>query len=369
VKRLWVRLSVAFGSVVIAVLLILGLSSNEMQVFESAFAELSLTDEQADAVALLQDTGAFEELRRNTAGGVPVALIYISAVIGGAAIVAGVLMSRALTRPLVKLQEMAQAIGRNDLETRVEVRGSVEMVELAGALNQMAADLESAESLRQNLLADVAHELRTPMTVIQGNLRAILDDVYPLEKEEIARLYDQTRHLNRLIDDLRDLAQAEARRLPLHKIDVDLALLVNELEAMFRPIIESAAVEFRAELLGALPGIHADRDRIKQAVSNLLANALQHTPSSGTITLQAESMNDGVELRVRDTGNGIEAEHIDHVFDRFYRIDAARSRDDGGTGLGLAITKAIVEAHEGEISVASRGPEQGSTFTIRLPLA
>jgi signal transduction histidine kinase len=358
--------------VVIAVLVILGLSSNEMQgtdFFESALTSLALTDEQADAVALLREGGVFEEMRRNSAGGIPSALIYVGAVIGGAAIIAGVLMSRALTRPLVKLQEMAQAIGRNDLETRVAVRGSVEMVELAGALNQMAADLESAESLRQNLLADVAHELRTPLTVIQGNLRAILDDVYPLEKEEIARLYDQTRHLNRLIDDLRDLAQAEARRLPLHIVDVDVALFVNELEAMFRPIIESEDIAFRAELLGALPTIHADRDRLKQAVSNLLVNAIQHTPVAGTITLQSERMDDAVELRVLDTGDGIKPEHIDHVFDRFYRIDAARSRDDGGTGLGLAIAKAIVEAHGGNIEVVSAGETAGTMFTIRLPLS
>lgn len=369
-NRLWVRLSFAFGMVVVAVLLIIGISSDRAQdqsLFDVAISELDLSAQEEEAVQLLRDTGVFEHLRRSATGAFPAVVLYIAVVTGFAAIIAGVLMSRVLTRPLTELQEMARAIGDNDLSVRAEVHGSEEMVELARAMNQMATDLASAEALRQNLLADVAHELRTPLTVIQGNLRAILDDVYPLEKDEIARLYDQTRHLNRLIDDLRDLAHAEARRLPLNRVAVDVTLLINELEGMFRPIAIAQQIVFRAELLGALPTISADRDRLKQAVSNLLANALQHTPTGGTLTLQAEAVGVTLEIRVHDTGAGIAPQHIDHVFDRFYRIDDARSRDVGGTGLGLAIAKAIVEAHDGTMAVSSDGLERGSTFVISLP--
>lgn len=370
-NRLWVRLSGAFGTVVIAVLVIIAFSSGPAQSerFSQALNdESTLTAEQADALDLLVESGVFQQAMERAARGFPAVLLYVAAVTGIAAIVAGILLSRYLTRPLTRLQQATRAIGANDLSTRVDVSGSEEMVELGRAFNQMAADLESAESLRNNLLADVAHELRTPLTVIQGNLRAILDDVYPLDKGEIARLYDQTRHINRLVDDLRALAQAEARRLPLHRVDIDVAALVNEMEALFRPIAQANGVTFRAELLGALPPVSADADRIKQSVSNLLSNAIYHTPSGGAVTLQAEAANRTLELRVSDTGEGMAPEHLAHVFDRFYRVDSARSRERGATGLGLAITKAIVEAHDGTIRAESPGAGQGATFTIRLPL-
>ena len=299
-------------------------------------------------------------------------LAIISSVIG---IVFGVLMSRSLTAPLRRLAQAARAIGARNLSQRVEVSGSDEVKELARDFNEMAAALEQGETLRRNLVADVAHELHTPLSVLQGNLRAVLDDVYPLEKAEVARLYDQTRLLSRLVNDLRELAQAEAGRMPLNKHSTDLAHLVNSAVTMFSPIAEANGVTLSAQLPADLPPVQADSARMAQVLHNLLTNALRYTPSGGTISVSAGSENGAAGqprrlwLAVRDTGEGIPPEHLPHIFERFYRVDPARRRAAGGTGLGLAIVRAIVEAHGGEIVATSDGvPGHGSTFTVHLPL-
>ncbi len=239
----------------------------------------------------------------------------------------------------------------------------------------MAAALEQAETLRRNLVADVAHELRTPLSVLQGNLRAILDDVYPLNKTEVARLYDQTRLLSRLVNDLHELAQAEARQLLLNPQPTDLADLVHSTVTTFAPVAETRGVTLEAQVPPDLPSVLADSARLAQVLHNLLANALYHTSAGGTIWLRAGCDAAGTGqpahlwLAVQDSGEGIPPEHLPHVFERFYRADPARSRTTGGAGLGLAIVRAIVEAHGGQISAASDGmPGHGSTFTVRLPL-
>lgn len=304
-----------------------------------------------------------EAISRRTA---PKQLLFFLLIGAGNSIVVAVLLSRSLVKPLDELANAARDIGAQNLSRRVNMQGTDEIADVARAFNEMASRLEQAETLRRNLLADVAHELRTPVTVLQGNLRAILDDVYPLEKEEVARLYEQTLHLTRLIDDLRELAQAEAHQLPLNLSAVDVAKLVKETAVTFRPICESEGIMLRAELLGALPVIQADHARLRQSLNNLLENAIRHTPAGGVVTMQAEQLPGELQLRVVDTGEGIPVEHLEHVFDRFYRVDAARSREMGGSGLGLAIVQAITEAHGGRVTVESAGKGQGSRFTIHL---
>lgn len=302
-------------------------------------------------------------------------LLLVAAVGGVLGILFGVVASRSLTAPFNRLAEAARAVGARDLSHRVEVTGSDEVKEVARAFNDMAAALEEAETLRRNLVADVAHELRTPLSVLQGNLRAILDDVYSLDKSEIARLYDQTRLLGRLVNDLRDLARAEAGQLQLNLQATDLARLVQDTVATFGPVAEAEEVTLSVQIPADLPPVRADSARIAQVLHNLLANALRHTPAGGTISLRAghaevpEGGGAHLWLAVQDTGEGIPPEHLPHLFDRFYRADSARSRAAGGAGLGLAIVRAIVEAHGGQVSAASDGvPGQGSTFTVRLPL-
>jgi signal transduction histidine kinase len=240
--------------------------------------------------------------------------------------------------------------------------------EVAQAFNEMAAALEGAETLRRNLLADVAHELRTPLSVLQGNLRAILDDVYALDKAEVARLYDETRLLSRLVNDLHALAQAEAGQLALNRQPTQLAELVQSTATAFGAAADAKGVSLNWQIPADLPPVMADPARLTQVLHNLLDNALRHTPAGGSIALRAGCDDGDVWLAVQDSGEGISPQDLPHVFDRFYRADLARSRATGGAGLGLAIVRAIVEAHGGGVSAASPGePGQGSTFTLRLP--
>ena len=285
------------------------------------------------------------------------------------AIAFGMLVSSRLSAPLTHLVDGTQAIARRDLSFRVAERGSTEVQEVSASFNKMAAALEDAETLRRSMLNDIAHELRTPLTVLEGNLRAILDDVYPLEKAEIARLYDQTRHLNRLVDDLRLLAQAEARQLPLQRSSSDLVVLLEEVAELFSPLAGEKRIALDTSLPPSSVLAAVDQMRIDQTLQNLLTNALQHTPAGGDITLSLRVEEETAEITVADSGDGIASEDIAYVFERFYRVDKNRTRDTGGVGLGLAIAQAFVEAHDGKIEVASTGVGRGSTFTIRLPLA
>jgi two-component system OmpR family sensor kinase/two-component system sensor histidine kinase BaeS len=277
------------------------------------------------------------------------------------------ILTRSMTVPLQQLVEVSLAVAKGDLSQQVEEQGSDEIVQVARAFNEMTVALDKAEELRENLMADIAHELRTPLSVLQGNLRAILDDIYPLEKAEIARLYDETRLMSRLVDDLRELAQAEAGQLGLNLRTTDLAALLDGAIASFEPAAESKQIDLSLEVADALPTIEADPDRLAQVLRNLLTNALRHTPPSGQITVAAGIVSEHIQVSVADSGHGIAPQHLAHVFDRFWRADRARSREDGGSGLGLAIAKSLVEAHGGRIWIESV-LGQGATSFFELPI-
>jgi two-component system OmpR family sensor kinase/two-component system sensor histidine kinase BaeS len=244
----------------------------------------------------------------------------------------------------------------------------------------MAAALEESEQQRKNMVADVAHELRTPLAVLQGNLQALLDDLYPLDKVEVSRLYDETRLLSRLVDDLRDLALADSGQLSLNLQAVAATALAADVGESLGLAAEAQDVTLKLELEQDLPPILADPDRLAQVLRNLVTNALRYTPQGGTVTLSAGRDGGSVRLVVADTGEGITPEDLDQVFDRFWRADRSRSRDGGmaeakgrsmgepaGSGLGLAIAKSLVEAHGGRIWAESeRGA--GSRFTVTLPV-
>lgn len=277
-------------------------------------------------------------------------------------------MSRGITRPFSRLADAAHAIGRHDLGSRVQTEGSQELRDLAQSFNRMAEQLEHAEKVRRNLMTDVAHELRTPLTVLDGNLRAMLDGVHPLNEAEIALLYEQTHHLNRLVDDLLELSLAEAERLSLDRREVDLARLVKETVAHFDLLAQEQGIQLTAELDEPLVHPCLDGNRVRQVLHNLLSNAFRYTPGGGTVTVSARRSADGnaVQITVTDTGVGISAEELPHIFERFYHTEEMASRDRGGTGLGLAIVRAIVDAHGGIVSAQSDGRGKGSTFTLRL---
>jgi len=297
-------------------------------------------------------------------------LVVAALLAGVVGIILGLLVSRTLAAPLNDLARAAQAFASRDWDRRVRVSGTDEIAEVAREFNEMADGLQRAETQRRNLVADVAHELRTPLTVLQGNLRAMLDDVYPLERSEIATLYDETRLLSRLVDDLRELALAEAGPSTLNLQRVNIGETLQRAVAGFLAAADAQNIRIKAECTGEL-WVRADPDRLAQVIRNLVANALRHTPGGGEIALQcsADSKQPGfVTVRVEDTGEGIPLEDLPRVFDRFYRGDKSRTRTSSGAGLGLAIAKAWVEAMGGKIGVASeRG--RGSQFWFTLPRA
>jgi two-component system OmpR family sensor kinase/two-component system sensor histidine kinase BaeS len=297
------------------------------------------------------------------------ALVIMALAVGIIGLTFGVLVSRSLTAPLNRLAEAARAIGAQNLSRRVKVEGTVEVQDMAHAFNEMAAALEQTETLRRNLVADVAHELRTPLTVLQGNLLAILDEVYPMDTSEVARLYDQTRLLSRLVNDLHELSQADAKKLPLDLHPVQLDELVNTTAAKFESLTDAEGVTLKVEMASGLPLVWGDSARLSQILHNLLNNALVHTPKGGQITIHTAFNKDKVILQVADTGDGIPKDSLAYIFDRFYRVDSSRNRNTGGTGLGLAIVKALVEAHGGHVTVVSEGKAgKGTTFTVELPV-
>lgn len=364
-NQLWVRLSVAIA-ILIAVIIVLPFGflffyiESQEPIFDEDDQDFPYTE--ADIIEELTDDQS--SLYLEAAPETVIVTILFSSLIG---IGVGIWFSRSISAPIARLAQAAQRIGSGDLNHRVNVVGSQEITDLAQSFNKMATDLQQAEQLRRNLMADVSHELNTPLTVLEGHLRAALDHVYELDEAEIANLYGQTRHLILLVKDLRELAQAESQQLPLNKQTTDLVMLIDETLQMFEPVAEEKEVKITSALGDNLPTVTVDTLRVRQVLDNLIANALRHTPQGGQITIRAITTPDGVQLIVQDNGEGISPEHLPHVFDRFYRTDRSRSRETGGTGLGLAVVKALVELHGGQVQVESQGLGQGASFIITLP--
>ncbi len=274
---------------------------------------------------------------------------------------------RGIATPLAEVMNAADAVAEGDFSTRVRELGPGEFGQLTRSFNRMAAELERAEQQRRNLTADVAHELRNPVHILQGNLEGILDGVYEPTPEQIEAMLDETHLLSRLIEDLRTLSLAEAGQLALHFEPVDVAELLEDVHTSFYGQAEAAGLEMNVETPPRNLDIQADANRLDQVLSNLVANAIRHTPPGGSVTLKASPIADGVQISVADTGSGIPAADLPFIFDRFWRGDRARERNTGtGSGLGLAIARQLVRAHNGTIAVESVEGD-GTTFTIMLP--
>jgi two-component system sensor histidine kinase BaeS len=273
---------------------------------------------------------------------------------------------RRLADPLERLVEAARRVEAGSYDARVPepVRGPRELRELSRAFNTMASRLEADEQRRRALLADVGHELRTPLAVIRGNLEAIVDGVHPADESHLAGLIEETKVMERLVEDLRTLSLAEAGTLQLHREPTDPDVLLGEVFAGYQA--DAARTGVRLDLLAPddLPILDVDPVRIREVLSNLVGNAFRYTPAGGSIRLAGESAADGraVTFTVSDTGTGIEPDLLPHVFDRF-----AKGRESRGSGLGLAIARDLVTAHGGTVEVRSE-PGRGTTFEVRLPV-
>lgn len=279
-------------------------------------------------------------------------------------------VSRRLQRSITEVTSAATAVAEGRYGIRVSPPHLGEDFDsLAQAFNQMAAQLQAVDTSRRQLFADLAHELRTPISVLQAYTEAIEDGVRSLTPDTTEMLRDQIQRLVRFAEDVAGLAQVEEGATSLAFADIDVAELIAKTAAAFRERYGAKQVSLATHLPSVrLPPLWGDEQRLVQVMTNLLDNALRHTPPHGRVEVHADTDGTRLLLRVTDTGEGIAAEHLSHVFERLYRADAARTRDHGGSGLGLAIAKTLVEAHGGHIGASSHGPGTGTTFTIAVPL-
>jgi len=295
------------------------------------------------------------------------ALLLAAIGTAGIALLLGTLLARTLTQPLRDLTSATRAMAKGEIAQEVPVRSSDELGELAASFNQMSADLARANQLRRQMTADIAHDLRTPLTVIGGYIEALRDGVLPPTPQRFDTIYNEVEHLQRLVEDLRTLSLADAGELTLNRELTSPRSLLERQVLAYQHQARQQNVTLQVKAGPALPEINVDPERMAQVLGNLVSNALRYTPAGGQIVLSTEGTADTVLLSVQDSGEGIAPEDLPCVFDRFYRGDAARQQHDGESGLGLAIAKAIVEEHGGTLSVASE-LGRGTTFTIALPV-
>ena len=285
----------------------------------------------------------------------------------GVALLVGVAMAAGITRPLRRLTAAARDVAAGDLRARSGLAGRDELATVGAAFDDMAAGLQAQEAARRNLFADIAHELRTPVTVIEGNLQAMLDGVYDRSDETLRSTLDRAEGLHRLVEDIRDLSLADVGKLDLSVERVALGRVLEDAASGMQSQAQAKglSLESTASPAEAL----ADEARLRQVLANLLDNAVRHTPSGGSIAIGSGTQDDGSGwIEVRDTGEGIPAEDLPHIFDRFYRGTDASGRKTRGSGLGLAIARALIEAMNGSLHATST-PGEGSTFRIELPAA
>ena len=294
-------------------------------------------------------------------------LVYSAVGASLVALLLGIFLSRTLTRPLRELTEATHAVAEGELGAQVSVRSRDEMGELAASFNKMSADLARSTEARKQMTADIAHELRTPLSLIIGHAEAVHDGVLPPSRKNFEIIREEALRLEHLVDDLRTLSLADAGELSINRQAISPQKLLNELQLTYQHLAGQKNVIISVDVASEIPMLHIDPGRMTQVLTNILDNALQHTPKGGQINLSAKSVEAGVEFRIRDSGPGIGGEDVNRIFERFYRTDAARHREDGGSGLGLAIAKSIVQAHGGQIWAES-APNLGLTVTIKLPI-
>ena len=284
------------------------------------------------------------------------------------AIIVTLVLSRRISHPVQALTMASKRLGQGDFSQRVQLHGKGEVEDLAQTFNSMADSLERAELLRRNMVTDVAHELRTPISNIRGQLEAIGDGLMKPDAHTLSSICEEVMLLSRLVDDLQDLTLAETGELRLTRQAEGVVPLIGDIVAAVRPMAITNGITLDIDLPRQLPRCDIDSHRTGQVLRNLLDNAIAYTPEGGAITVAARQLGNWVEVSVADTGEGIPAEDLPNVFERFYRVDKSRARATGGTGLGLTIAKRLVEAHGGKIEVQSE-LGKGSRFSFTIPVS
>ncbi|HLF87326.1 MAG TPA: ATP-binding protein [Anaerolineales bacterium] len=346
---------------------------------EQRLDALPLNREDANGVLFIEGQTFFVFIDLNETSGIGASqraflysvnrsLIFAIASASVAAILLTIMLSRRILRPIEALTKASREMGEGKLNQRVTIQTRDEIGDLANAFNAMADGLSRQEQLRRNMVSDVAHELRTPLSNVRGYLEAIQDGLVKPTEEVIDSLHEEVMLLNRLVDDLQELALAEAGQLHLRPVPVKLEGIVTKALTALQRKIGDKNITVLADLAPDLPDLEVDPERIGQVLRNLIMNAIAYMPSGGSITLRAYQVNGGVEVQVQDNGIGIAEEHLSYIFERFYRVDESRTRATGGAGLGLAIVKQLVQAHGGEIYIESV-IGAGTTVKFTLPMS
>ncbi len=296
-------------------------------------------------------------------------LLVAGAVAAVIAATSSLFVSRRIVEPLRRMTSATRRIAAGRYSERVPAGEADELGTLSESFNSMAASLEAAERKRLELIGDVSHELRTPLSTLQGYMEGLMEGVVAPSEETWALLYDDAERMRRIVDDLRRISHAEAGQLDLETTAVHPNETARVAVERMAPLFDEKLVELENAVPENLPSVSADADRVVQVLTNLLGNALRHTPAGGRVAVEAEVREKAVIFGVVDTGEGIPAGDLPRIFERFYRVEKSRSREGGGSGLGLAISRALVEAMGGSVYAASAGAGKGARFSFSLPLA
>jgi two-component system, OmpR family, sensor histidine kinase BaeS len=277
-------------------------------------------------------------------------------------------LSRSIIAPVQSMKNASQRIAEGHYDERVDSQGTDELSQLAASFNRMAEQLEQVETMRRRLIGDVAHELRTPLTAIKGSAEGLMDGVLTANAETYQQIHNEAERLNKLVSDLQELSRVESKAIPLDIQPVGISRLLDTAAKRMQFQFDEKRVALNVNLPHDPILVLADEDRVLQVLTNLLGNALQYTPQSGTVTVTVEREKSAAKFSIRDTGIGIPPKHLAHIFDRFYRVDKSRSRAHGGSGIGLTIAKHLVEVQGGRIWAESEGENKGSVFIFTLPV-
>ena len=315
------------------------------------------------------------DLYNNFQNAVNESLIFSAGAAFISAVIVSLFVSRQVVAPIRRIMLASQRIANGHYSERVQIPGSLdkgemdELAQLSLSFNQMTLELEQSETLRKQLIGDIAHELRTPLATIKGSMEGLMDGVLPAGEDTYHQVYQEAERLQRLVDDLQDLNRVEAGAIQLNPEKNNVRELIELTQKRLLRQFDEKGVSLKLNIPDDLPEVSVDTHRIGQVFINLVGNSLQYTPPGGVVTITAEEQNNQILIIISDTGIGLSAENLSHIFTRFYRVDKSRSRAGGGSGIGLTIAKHLVESHGGKIWAESPGLGKGSTFKVILPLS
>lgn len=378
-SRLGIKLFISYFIVILVGMSVIGITANlttpAAYARHLSFMEQQIGGGMGQGMGMGQGQGFgqgggmmsnFYQNFRNTFNEALIVAVIAASVV---ALAVSYVFSRNILAPVRVMKNASQRIAEGHYDERVEISGEDELHQLAGSFNKMAEQLEQVETMRRRLIGDVAHELRTPLTAIKGSAEALMDGVLPASAETYSQIHAEAERLSRLVDDLQELSRVESRAVQLNIHPADSTSLLQTVAKRLSHQFDEKRVTLTLNLPRDPILVLADGDRAIQILTNLIGNALQYTPPDGEVIISIESNDHEARFSVRDTGYGIPAEHLKHIFDRFYRVDKSRSRAHGGSGIGLTIAKHLVEAHGGKIWAESAGENKGSVFIFTLPLA